>query len=127
MIILLSRKNNVTVSFDVIIKIQKSMLFCFNVKRSLVEISGSSVEISEDKAHKMLVNSGKEAELATGKELGHIMKGVMCQCASYQESKSKQKAVPKQSAHVPSTTVGQRFCFDSCKIMKPVDMKHMGK
>ena len=116
-----------TVSFDIIIKTQKSMLFCVNIQRTLGEICGARVDIRKCKAHSMLGRSGEEAALVTGKELGWRMTGVMHQCASCQGSKAKKKAVLKQQAYIPFTVAGQQFYIDLSKTTKPVDVKHMGK
>ena len=65
----LSRKK-VKVSFDIIVKTQKGMLFCVNIQMSLGEIIRARVDISKEKVHKTLGSSAEEATLATGKELG---------------------------------------------------------
>ena len=46
------------------------MLFCFNVQRSIGETNGASIDISKDKAHKVLGHSGEKATESTLKELG---------------------------------------------------------
>ena len=120
-------KNNVILIYNIIVKTQKGVLFCVNMQRSLGEISRASFGIGKGKARKILGNAGEESTLATAKELGWKLSVAMHQCAIYQESKAKQKEVPKKSTHIPSTTVSQRFYIYLSKTMKPADVKHMVK
>ena len=51
-------KNNVIVSFNIIIKTREGMFFCMNIQRNADEINGATIDISKDKAHRMLGHSG---------------------------------------------------------------------
>ena len=57
------------IHFDIIIKIQKGMLFCVNIQQSISETNGASIDISKDMAYKVLGHSGEEATTTIAKEL----------------------------------------------------------
>lgn len=119
--------NGVTLNFDIIIRTQKGMLFCINIQRRSGEIGSDMLDVSKDKAHKLLGHSAEEATKASAMQLGWNLTGVMHKCKSCQEDKAKQKAVPSKSTHIPATRAGQRFYLDLSKIKKPTDVKSIGK
>ena len=119
-------KGNLKIVFDVIIKTKRGKLFCVNIQRDF-EIGASLIDVSKDKAHRLLGHSGEETTMSTGKALGWKLTGTMHRCESCQTAKAKQKAVPKVSSHVPATEPGRRFFIDLSKIQAPSGVKTASK
>ena len=63
------KKGELEIDFDIIVKIRKGKLFCVNMQYT-DELSFTLVEISKDKAHKVLEHTRLEATVAIAKALG---------------------------------------------------------
>jgi len=119
-------KNGQSINFDIVVPTRRGRLFCVNIQRN-GEINTLAVEISKDKAHKVLGHAGNEATVATAKALGWKLTGTSHPCSSCGMAKAKQKAVPKTSNHVKAEQPGERIFIDLSKIKKPEELKSMGK
>jgi len=119
-------KNNVTIEFDIIIKTQRGQLFCVNLQRN-EELSMAVMDISKDKAHRILGHANEETTIKSAKHLGWNSTGSMHKCNSCYVAKAKQKAVPKVSAHESADKPGIRFYLDLSKIKKLDNIKTIGK
>ena len=105
---------------------RRGRLYCVNIQRN-GEINTLAVEISKDKAHKILGHAGHEATTATAKALGWNLTGANHAYSSCGMAKAKQKAVPKESSHEKAEHPGERTFVDLSKIKKPKELKSMGK
>jgi len=119
-------KDNVKIIFDIVIKTQRGQLFCVNIQRDN-EVSTATLDVSKDKAHKLLGHSNEESTIKSAKHLGWKLMGTMSKCNSCMVAKAKQKSVPQVSEHVPAKQPGNRFYLDLSKIKKPDALKTMGK
>ena len=87
----------------------------------------STIDVSKDKAHKLLGHSSREATIESAKWLGWKLTGTLHKCESYYTLKAKQKAVPKQSNYAPATKLGERLYLNLSKIKKLEGVKSVGK
>jgi len=119
-------KGEASIALDIIIKTRRGKLFCINMQRT-GEIGAVAIEMSKDKAHRVLGHAGPDATVATAKALGWKLTGVQYACASCQMAKAKQKSMPKESSHIKAQHPGERIFIDLSKISKPNELKAMGK
>ena len=63
------KKGQATINFDIIIKTRRGKLFCVNIQRA-GELSCATIEISKDRAHRVLGHAGPNATVSTAKALG---------------------------------------------------------
>ena len=85
------------------------------------------IDVSKDKAHRILGHSNEEATVKSAKHLGWNLTGSICKCNSYYVAKAKQEAVPNISTYESANKPGVRFYLDLSKIKKPENLKSIGK
>ena len=68
-----------------------------------------------------------DATILSARKLGWNLTVTMHKCNSCCVSNSKQKDLPKLSNHVPDDNPSTRFFLDLSKMMKPSELKSMGK
>ena len=76
-------------AFDIIIRIQKGMLFYISMYWHASELSNATINTSKDKSHRVLGYSSEEATLETACTLELKLSRAMCKCESYQSAKVK--------------------------------------
>jgi len=82
-------KQDTTITFDIIIRIQKGMLFYISMYWHTSELSNATINTSKDKAHRVLGYSSEEATLETACILELKLSRAICKCESYQSAKVK--------------------------------------
>ena len=74
-------KNGVQINFDITIKTKRGQLFCVNIQREM-ELANAAIEISKQKAHRVLGHSSNEATIKTANALGWKLTGYSSVCES---------------------------------------------
>ena len=87
----------------------------------------ATLDMSKDKAHKILGHSNEEATIMPAKHFGWNLTGSLHECNRCYVAKAKQKAVPQVSLHEPADEPGVRFYLNLSKIKKPENLKTMKK
>ena len=99
-------KGEASIAFDIIIKIYQGKLFYVNMQRT-GEIGAVAIEMSKDKAYRVLGHAGPDAMVATEKALGWKLTGVQHVCVSCQMVKAKQKSVLKELNYIKAQHPGE--------------------
>ena len=117
-------KDSMEISFDIAIQTAAGTLYCAYLKRvtNANEIAGAEVptRMNINKAHDLLGHSDEQKVRDTAKALNwELTRGNLKVCQSCAAGKAKQKNVPKQSEHKPSTKNGERVFLDIATVKKP--------
>ena len=117
-------KRSMILTFDIVIKTTKGVLFCEHLKRKEVAVAGSNVELTKsmsiDKAHQLLGHADKEATRAMALALGwHIRIGKMKPCEHFAIAKAKQKNVNKDASAKKAERPNERWSHGIATIKPP--------
>ena len=117
-------KGSMVLTFDIVITITKSALFCAHLKRKEAAIAGANAKLTKsmsiDKAHRPLGHPNKDAMCAMASRLGwHIRIGKMKPCDHYAIAKVKQKNVHKDASAKKAGWPNERWLHDIATIKPP--------
>jgi hypothetical protein len=121
------KKEGKELTFDIPVETPKGVVYAMYMRRTEVAAPAFPINMSIEKAHRLLGHQSEEATRKTAKHLGwNITKGALPVCLSCTIGKAKQKNTVKSSEHTTCKNPGERIYTDIASI-RPTDGMSVAK